>query len=139
MLDRQLLGGARHLVHEVLQLGRIGMGIAARKAATDIDGIDDDTGRHDQLTDLPDRLAEGGGNDRLRAHMEGQTETLRDLARAQQERRRLIARGPELALQRNEAVGIGTGHAEEEREISWPRRSRPRSCRAPRRCRRRNI
>ena len=115
MLDRKLVGGAHDLVHEACKLRRVGMRIAAREAAADIDGIDHDAGRDDQLADLPDRLAEGGRNDRLRPHMEGDAEPVRDLARAQQERRRLFARHAELAFERNEAVRIGTGHAEEQR------------------------
>ena len=74
----------------------------------------------DQLADLPDRLAEGRRNHRLRPHMEGDAESVRDLAGAQQERRRVLARRAELAFERNEAVRVGTGHAEEEVEVVRP-------------------
>src|SRR6185437_16876194 len=117
MLDRQRVGGAYDLLHEARELGRIRMRVAARETAADIDGIDDHAGVVDQLPDLLDRLAEGGWNHRLRAHMEGDAEPARDLARAQQQSRRLGARHTELAFQRNEAVRVGTGKAEEQVEV----------------------
>src|SRR5680860_1855353 len=117
MLDGELIGGSRYLVHEACKLRWVGMRITARKAAADIDGIDHHAGRHDQLADLPKRLAEGGGVDRLRSHMEGDSEPARDLPRAQQERGGVFARRPELTLERDEAVGIGTGDAEKEIEV----------------------
>src|SRR5262245_36831909 len=96
------------------------MGIAAGKAAADIDGVDQNAGRDDQLADLPDGLAEGGRNDRLRADMEGKAEPRGDLAGAQKERRRLLARCPELAFERDETVRVGTGDAQVERQVLGP-------------------
>src|SRR5262245_65553493 len=96
------------------------MGIAARETAADIDGIDQNAGRDDQLADLPDRLAEGGRNDRLRPDMEGEAEPRGDLACAQEERRRLLARCTELAFERDETVRVGTGDAQVERQVLGP-------------------
>ena len=45
---------------------------------------------------------------------------MRDLARAQEQRRRLLSRGAELALERNEAVRIRTGNAQIELQILRP-------------------
>src|SRR5262245_66421046 len=96
------------------------MGIAAGKAAADIDGVHENAGSDDQLADLPDGLAEGGRNDRLRPDMEGEAEPRGDLTCAQEERRRLLARCAELAFERNETVRVGTGDAQVERQVFGP-------------------
>ena len=52
--------------------------------------------------------------------MEGDAEPARDLARAQQQSRGVGARHTELTFQRNEAVRVGTGQAEEQVEVLRP-------------------
>src|SRR5262249_60632935 len=74
VLDRELVPRLGDLVGIAGELRRIGMRIAARKTAADIDGIDKNAGRHYKLADLPQRIAGGRRNDRLRSDMEGNTE-----------------------------------------------------------------
>src|SRR5581483_260499 len=50
--------------------------------------------------------------------MEGDAESPRDLPRAQEKRGRRLWRGSELALERDQAVGVGTGDAEIEVEVA---------------------
>ena len=96
------------------------MRIAAREAAADVDGVDQHARGHDQLADLAERLAEGGRHDGLGAHMEGDAKPRRALAGFQQKRRRLLLRSAELPLERDEAVRVGTGDPEEQREVVGP-------------------
>ena len=120
MLDGKLVSGTHHLLHVARELRWIGVRIAAREAAADVDGINHDARGHDQLPDLPERLAEGGRHDSLRADVEGDAESPRNLPRTKEKLGRHRCRGAELALERNEAVRIRTGDAEVEIEILCP-------------------
>src|SRR5262249_38604600 len=114
VLDGQLVGTAHNLLNEARKLWWIGVWVAAREAAANIDGIDKDARFHDELAELPQRLAERGGDHGLGADMEGDAEPARNLPGVQKKRRRLGARHAELALVRDEALRIGTSDAQVE-------------------------
>src|SRR5262249_10527661 len=117
VLDRKLVPRLGDLVGIAGELRRIGMRIAARKAAADIDGIDENAGRHYKLADLPQRIAAGPRNDRPRSDMEGNPEPAGDLSRTQQQSRSFGHRDAELAFKRNETVRVWAGNSEVEIEI----------------------